>query len=76
MVILSVLRANQVSQFFHLFYLSICYISVRTKTGELSLMPNELIILTPTLHQLPTLHFGLKDKVNSLLKDYLNKSIY
>lgn len=38
--------------------------SARTKKGELSLIPKELTILTPTLHQLPSLHYGLKDKVN------------
>ena len=35
----------------------------RTKKGELSIIPREFIILTPTLHQLPSLHYGLKDTV-------------
>lgn len=44
----------------------------RTKTGELSLLPSELIILTPTLHQLPSLHFGLKDKETRFRQRYLD----
>lgn len=35
----------------------------RTKTGELSIRPVEIIILTPCLHQMPHMHYGLKDKV-------------
>ncbi|UJR31521.1 hypothetical protein I4U23_019010 [Adineta vaga] len=44
----------------------------RTRTGELSVMPLELIILTPTLHQLPSLHFGLKDKETRFRQRYLD----
>ncbi|CAF4058001.1 unnamed protein product, partial [Rotaria magnacalcarata] len=47
----------------------------RTKHGELSLIPNELIILTPTLHQLPSLHFGLKDKETRFRQRYLDLMI-
>ena len=39
----------------------------RTKTGELSIRPVEIIILTPCLHQMPHMHYGLKDKVSSFL---------
>ena len=35
----------------------------RTKAGELSIRPEEVIILTPCLRQMPHLHYGLKDKV-------------
>lgn len=37
----------------------------RTKTGELSIRPEEITILTPCLKQMPTMHYGLKDKVNN-----------
>lgn len=37
----------------------------RTKKGELSIVPKKLRLLTPCLHMLPHLHFGLKDKVRS-----------
>ncbi|CAF4420901.1 unnamed protein product [Rotaria socialis] len=47
----------------------------RTKKGELSLIPTELIILTPTLHQLPSLHFGLKDKETRFRQRYLDLMI-
>lgn len=36
--------------------------ATRTKAGELSLIPNEILQLTPCLHMLPHSHFGLKDK--------------
>lgn len=36
----------------------------KTKKGELSLMPKSLTLLSPCLHMLPHLHFGLKDKVS------------
>jgi len=34
----------------------------KTMKGELSIVPIELNLLTPCLHMLPHLHFGLKDK--------------
>ncbi|KAK4336772.1 hypothetical protein RND71_043859 [Anisodus tanguticus] len=34
----------------------------KTKKGELSLVPTEMIVLTPCLRMLPHLHYGLKDK--------------
>lgn len=35
----------------------------KTKKGELSIIPSEITLLSPCLHMLPHLHFGLKDKV-------------
>lgn len=35
----------------------------KTKKGELSIIPTEMTLLSPCLHMLPHLHFGLKDKV-------------
>lgn len=35
----------------------------KTKKGELSIVPTEMIVLSPCLHMLPHLHYGLKDKV-------------
>lgn len=35
----------------------------KSKKGELSIMPYEMVLLSPCLHQLPHLHYGLKDKV-------------
>jgi len=35
----------------------------KTKKGELSIVPVEIVILSPCLHMLPHLHYGLKDKV-------------
>ena len=37
----------------------------KTKKGELSIIPYEITLLSPCLHMLPHLHFGLKDKVIS-----------
>lgn len=36
----------------------------KTKKGEFSIMPKKITLLSPCLHMLPHLHFGLKDKVN------------
>lgn len=47
----------------------------RTKAGELSLIPTELVILTPSLHQLPSLHYGLKDKETRFRQRYLDLMI-
>ena len=38
----------------------------KTKKGELSIIPIEMTLLSPCLHMLPHLHFGLKDKVTSV----------
>ena len=40
----------------------------KTKKGELSIVPKEMKLLSPCLHQLPAMHYGLKDKVNRLFK--------
>lgn len=39
----------------------------KTKKGELSIIPYEIVLLSPCLHMLPHLHFGLKDKVSDML---------
>ncbi|KAH8107654.1 lysyl-tRNA synthetase [Cristinia sonorae] len=44
----------------------------RTKKGELSISPSELILLAPNLHQLPSGHFGLKDQETRYRKRYLD----
>ena len=35
----------------------------KTKKGELSIIPKEMVLLSPCLHQLPTLFYGLKNQV-------------
>lgn len=35
----------------------------KSKKGEFSIMPKSVKLLSPCLHMLPHLHFGLKDKV-------------
>ncbi|CAL1706032.1 unnamed protein product [Somion occarium] len=44
----------------------------RTKKGELSISPAEIILLAPNLHQLPSGHFGLKDQETRYRKRYLD----
>ncbi|CAI5442465.1 unnamed protein product [Caenorhabditis angaria] len=44
----------------------------RTKTGELSLLPSEVVQLTPCLHMLPHTHYGIKDKELRFRKRYLD----
>ena len=44
----------------------------RTKTGELSIRPSEIVILTPCLHQMPHMHYGLKDKETRFRQRYLD----
>lgn len=44
----------------------------RTKKGELSISPKEMILLAPNLHQLPSAHFGLKDQETRYRKRYLD----
>jgi len=44
----------------------------RTKKGELSIAPKEMILLAPNLHQLPSEHFGLKDQETRYRKRYLD----
>lgn len=44
----------------------------RTKAGELSIRPVEITILTPCLHQMPHMHYGLKDKETRYRQRYLD----
>ena len=44
----------------------------RTKKGELSIIPSQLVLLAPCLHMLPHLHFGLKDKETRYRQRYLD----
>jgi lysyl-tRNA synthetase class 2 len=44
----------------------------RTKKGELSISPREMVLLAPNLHQLPSTHFGLKDQETRYRKRYLD----
>ncbi|XP_050670073.1 lysine--tRNA ligase isoform X2 [Leptidea sinapis] len=44
----------------------------KTKKGELSLVPKTIKLLSPCLHMLPHLHFGLKDKETRFRKRYLD----
>lgn len=44
----------------------------KTKKGELSVIPKHLSLLTPCLHMLPHLHFGLRDKEKRYRQRYLD----
>ncbi|XP_013785145.1 lysine--tRNA ligase-like isoform X2 [Limulus polyphemus] len=44
----------------------------KTKKGELSVIPTCMELLTPCLHMLPHLHFGLKDKETRYRQRYLD----
>ena len=44
----------------------------RTKKGELSISPSQMVLLAPNLHQLPSGHFGLKDQETRYRKRYLD----
>ncbi|XP_072029554.1 lysine--tRNA ligase-like isoform X2 [Amphiura filiformis] len=44
----------------------------KTKKGELSIMPTEMTLLSPCLHMLPHLHYGLKDKETRYRQRYLD----
>lgn len=44
----------------------------KTKKGELSVMPKKIKLLSPCLHMLPHLHFGLKDKETRYRQRYLD----
>eukprot|EP00088_Acartia_fossae_P055869 TRINITY_DN6494_c0_g2_i1.p1 TRINITY_DN6494_c0_g2~~TRINITY_DN6494_c0_g2_i1.p1 ORF type:complete len:577 (+),score=167.46 TRINITY_DN6494_c0_g2_i1:41-1771(+) len=44
----------------------------RTKKGELSIIPKELVLLAPCLHMLPHLHYGIKDKETRYRQRYLD----
>lgn len=42
----------------------------KTKKGEFSIIPHSVTLLSPCLHMLPSLYFGLKDKVQINCKDF------
>uniref|UniRef100_A0A1L8DFK5 Lysine--tRNA ligase n=1 Tax=Nyssomyia neivai TaxID=330878 RepID=A0A1L8DFK5_9DIPT len=44
----------------------------KTKKGELSIMPKRIKLLSPCLHMMPHLHFGLKDKETRFRQRYLD----
>lgn len=44
----------------------------KTKKGELSIIPLRMELLSPCLHMLPHLHFGLKDKETRYRQRYLD----
>lgn len=44
----------------------------KTKKGELSIQPSQIELLSPCLHMLPHLHFGLKDKETRFRQRYLD----
>jgi lysyl-tRNA synthetase, class II len=44
----------------------------KTKKGELSVIPTSIKLLSPCLHMLPHLHFGLKDKETRFRQRYLD----
>ncbi|XP_065331984.1 lysine--tRNA ligase isoform X2 [Cloeon dipterum] len=44
----------------------------RTKKGELSMLPKTIAVLSPCLHMLPHLHYGLKDKETRFRQRYLD----
>jgi len=44
----------------------------RTKLGELSIVPKKITLLSPCLHMLPHLHFGVKDKETRFRQRYLD----
>jgi lysyl-tRNA synthetase class 2 len=44
----------------------------KTKKGELSVIPVTMTLLSPCLHMLPHLHYGLKDKETRFRQRYLD----
>lgn len=44
----------------------------KTKKGELSVIPQKLQLLSPCLHMLPHMHYGLKDKETRFRQRYLD----
>ncbi|XP_011145578.2 lysine--tRNA ligase isoform X2 [Harpegnathos saltator] len=44
----------------------------KSKKGEFSIMPHSITLLSPCLHMLPHLHFGLKDKETRYRQRYLD----
>lgn len=45
----------------------------KTKKGELSIIPKKIQLLSPCLHMLPHLHFGVKDKVSYYLNGFAKR---
>ncbi|XP_062606023.1 lysine--tRNA ligase-like isoform X1 [Saccostrea cucullata] len=44
----------------------------KTKKGELSIIPTEIVLLSPCLHQLPHLYYGVRDKETRFRQRYLD----
>ena len=44
----------------------------KTKKGELSILPKSMELLSPCMHQLPKLHFGLTNKETRFRQRYLD----
>ncbi|XP_066597235.1 lysine--tRNA ligase isoform X2 [Prorops nasuta] len=44
----------------------------KSKKGEFSIIPHTITLLTPCMHMLPHLHFGLKDKESRFRQRYLD----
>jgi lysyl-tRNA synthetase class 2 len=44
----------------------------RSKTGELSILPSKLVLLSPCFHMLPKSHFGFKDQETRYRQRYLD----
>lgn len=44
----------------------------KTKKGELSIIPRELVLLSPCLHQLPHLYYGVKNQETRYRQRYLD----
>ena len=47
----------------------------KTKKGELSIIPYKITLLSPCLHMLPHLHFGLKDKETRYRQRYFDLTL-
>lgn len=48
----------------------------KSKKGELSIIPHSITLLSPCLHMLPHLHYGLKDKVSKFIEKCLSLRIF
>ncbi|KAF7997712.1 hypothetical protein HCN44_009110 [Aphidius gifuensis] len=47
-------------------------VPTKTKSGEFSMLSHKITLLSPCLHMLPHLHFGLKDKETRFRQRYLD----
>merc|ERR1711881_607582 len=52
--------------------IGVCGKPGKSKKGELSIQPRHIELLSPCLHMLPHLHFGLKDKETRFRQRYLD----